>query len=101
MVKSIPTANTLTGIKLLLHFLFVPHQTCNQENCLMCKAIHKPMNCKEYQEDLQRKAANDEAARATQQMLQVLEMSHLLPPSLVCDEYFGIFIPTIEAMIFS
>ena len=29
------------------------------------------MNCKEYQEDLQRRAANDEAAKATQIMLEV------------------------------
>lgn len=38
----------------------------------MCKAIHHPeMNCKEYQEDLRIKAANDKAAQETQQMLEV------------------------------
>ena len=44
---------------------------CNKRNCLLCKAIHSPMTCKEYQEDLRIKAANDEAAQATQRMLEV------------------------------
>ena len=42
-----------------------------QVNCLTCKAIHEGVNCQEYQDDLKRRAANDEAAKATQEMLQV------------------------------
>ena len=44
---------------------------CNQPNCLTCKAIHADMNCKEYQDDLKRRAQNDEAAKQTQQFLEV------------------------------
>ena len=44
---------------------------CEQPNCLTCKAIHANMNCKEYQDDLKRRAQNDEAARKTQQFLEV------------------------------
>jgi len=45
---------------------------CKKRNCLLCKAIHEGMDCKEYQDDLKRRAANDEAAKATQEMLEVL-----------------------------
>ena len=44
---------------------------CVKRNCLLCKAIHEGMNCQEYQEDLKRRAANDAAAKATQEMLEV------------------------------
>ena len=44
---------------------------CKKQNCLTCKAIHEGMNCQEYQDDLERKAANDEAAKATKEMLEV------------------------------
>ena len=45
---------------------------CGKKNCLLCKAIHYPeMNCKEYQEDLRVKAANDKAAQETQKMIEV------------------------------
>ena len=44
---------------------------CAVRNCLLCKAIHEDMNCQEYQDDLKRRAANDEAAKATERMLQV------------------------------
>ena len=44
---------------------------CTKTNCLTCKAIHYPVNCKEYQDDLKRNAANDEAARKTQEYLEV------------------------------
>ncbi|CAB4025024.1 ranBP-type and C3HC4-type zinc finger-containing 1-like [Paramuricea clavata] len=43
---------------------------CQQRNCLTCKAIHFPVNCKEYQDDLKRNAANDEAAKKTQEYLE-------------------------------
>ena len=44
---------------------------CQKRNCLTCKAIHFPVNCKEYQDDLKRNAANDEAARKTKEYLEV------------------------------
>ncbi|XP_022082293.1 ranBP-type and C3HC4-type zinc finger-containing protein 1-like isoform X2 [Acanthaster planci] len=43
---------------------------CGKENCLTCKAIHQGMNCKEYQDDIQRRAANDKAALMTKNMLE-------------------------------
>ena len=70
---------------------------CNKRNCLLCKAIHHPeMNCKEYQEDLRIKAANDKAAQETQQMLEVYMCVHpfritagvfIIPDSLSCLIY--------------
>ncbi|XP_033753997.1 ranBP-type and C3HC4-type zinc finger-containing protein 1-like [Pecten maximus] len=48
---------------------------CNHENCLTCKAIHTGLNCKQYQDDLQIRAKNDEDARNTQQMLENLVKS--------------------------
>ena len=44
---------------------------CGKRNCLLCKAIHTPQTCKEYQEDLRIKAANDKAAQETQKMIEV------------------------------
>ncbi|KAM5245708.1 ranBP-type and C3HC4-type zinc finger-containing protein 1 isoform 6-T6 [Ctenodactylus gundi] len=43
---------------------------CFRVNCLLCKAIHERMNCKEYQDDLALRAQNDTAARQTTEMLQ-------------------------------
>ncbi|XP_059262708.1 ranBP-type and C3HC4-type zinc finger-containing protein 1 isoform X2 [Mustela nigripes] len=43
---------------------------CFHVNCLLCKAIHEQMNCKEYQEDLALRAQNDVAARQTTEMLR-------------------------------
>ena len=48
---------------------------CTKTNCILCNAIHEGMNCKEYQDDVKRKAANDEAAKATQEMLEVEKAS--------------------------
>ncbi|XP_051551048.1 ranBP-type and C3HC4-type zinc finger-containing protein 1-like [Myxocyprinus asiaticus] len=45
---------------------------CNETNCLLCKAIHKGMNCKEYQDDLHLRAQNDDAARQTTEVLEQL-----------------------------
>ncbi|XP_060043885.1 ranBP-type and C3HC4-type zinc finger-containing protein 1 isoform X3 [Erinaceus europaeus] len=42
---------------------------CSHVNCLLCKAIHEKMNCKEYQDDLAMQAQNDVAARQTTEML--------------------------------
>ena len=56
---------------------------CLQVNCLTCKAIHEGINCQEYQDDLRRRAANDEAAKATQEMLDVRKHTHTLTLTLV------------------
>ncbi|XP_058142824.1 ranBP-type and C3HC4-type zinc finger-containing protein 1 isoform X1 [Dasypus novemcinctus] len=45
---------------------------CFHINCLLCKAIHEQMNCKEYQDDLALRAQNDVAARQTTEMLKVM-----------------------------
>ncbi|KAL2091348.1 hypothetical protein ACEWY4_013611 [Coilia grayii] len=47
-------------------------QLCNETNCLLCKAIHKDMNCQQYQDDLRIRAANDIAAKQTADALQAL-----------------------------
>ncbi|XP_019341056.1 ranBP-type and C3HC4-type zinc finger-containing protein 1 [Alligator mississippiensis] len=45
---------------------------CLKVNCLLCQAIHENMNCKEYQDDLQARAENDQAARQTSEMLTMM-----------------------------
>ncbi|CAM4658593.1 hypothetical protein PO909_027426 [Leuciscus waleckii] len=45
---------------------------CHETNCLLCKAIHKGMNCQQYQDDLRIRAQNDDAALQTTQMLDQL-----------------------------
>ncbi|XP_070758653.1 ranBP-type and C3HC4-type zinc finger-containing protein 1 [Enoplosus armatus] len=45
-------------------------ELCNETNCILCRAIHNGMNCKDYQDDLRIRAANDEAAQQTKQMLE-------------------------------
>ena len=44
---------------------------CHKLNCLLCKAIHEGMNCREHQESLRQSAYSDEAARKTLRMLEV------------------------------
>ena len=44
---------------------------CAKENCLTCKAIHQGLNCQQYQEELKIRAQNDDAAKQTQDMLEV------------------------------
>ena len=51
---------------------FFDCEVCKHQNCLTCKAIHEGQNCKQYQEDLRIKAANDEAAKKTHEALQVV-----------------------------
>lgn len=46
-------------------------QLCDNMNCLTCQAQHLDMTCKQYQEDLKIRAENDDAARKTQEMIQV------------------------------
>ncbi|XP_037135321.1 ranBP-type and C3HC4-type zinc finger-containing protein 1 isoform X4 [Syngnathus acus] len=48
---------------------------CMKQNCLICKAIHEGMNCKQYQDDLAFRAINDSAARRTTHLLQTLVQS--------------------------
>ncbi|KAI1891054.1 hypothetical protein AGOR_G00159950 [Albula goreensis] len=50
-------------------------QLCNEPNCILCKAIHKNMNCKEYQDDLRIRAENDIAAKQTTEMLNTMLQS--------------------------
>ncbi|KAM3841627.1 sharpin isoform 2-T2 [Vipera latastei] len=45
---------------------------CWALNCLVCKAIHEGMNCKQYQDKLRSQAHNDAAARETNNMLKML-----------------------------
>uniref|UniRef100_A0A9J8BXR2 Heme-oxidized IRP2 ubiquitin ligase 1 homolog n=1 Tax=Cyprinus carpio carpio TaxID=630221 RepID=A0A9J8BXR2_CYPCA len=45
---------------------------CRKHNCLLCKAIHEGMNCKQYQDDLTARAINDSAARRTRDLLKTL-----------------------------
>ncbi|XP_042562663.1 ranBP-type and C3HC4-type zinc finger-containing protein 1 [Clupea harengus] len=48
---------------------------CKKHNCLLCKAIHEGMNCKQYQDDLAARAINDTAARRTRDLLKTLVRS--------------------------
>ncbi|XP_029006840.1 ranBP-type and C3HC4-type zinc finger-containing protein 1 isoform X2 [Betta splendens] len=45
-------------------------ELCGETNCILCRAIHKDMNCKDYQDDLRLRAENDQAAQKTKQMLE-------------------------------
>lgn len=45
-------------------------ELCGEANCILCRAIHKDMTCKQYQDDLRIRAENDEAAQKTKQMLE-------------------------------
>ncbi|XP_059827574.1 ranBP-type and C3HC4-type zinc finger-containing protein 1 isoform X3 [Hypanus sabinus] len=49
--------------------------SCGKLNCLLCKAIHEGMNCRQYQDDLAIRAVNDAAARHTKEMLKTLVQS--------------------------
>ena len=44
---------------------------CKKKNCLICHAIHEGMDCQEYQDDLDRIADNDTAAKATETEIHV------------------------------
>lgn len=53
--------------------------SCNREGTrckgrIFFQAIHKDMNCKDYQDDLRIRAENDEAAQKTKQMLEVSQL---------------------------
>ncbi|XP_058486533.1 ranBP-type and C3HC4-type zinc finger-containing protein 1 [Solea solea] len=47
-------------------------ELCQMTNCILCKAIHTGMNCKDYQDDLRIRAQNDQAAQQTKLMLEAL-----------------------------
>lgn len=44
---------------------------CNTPNCMQCRAIHEGQNCREFQDDIRRRADNDQTAQATQEALDV------------------------------
>ncbi|TWW61894.1 Zinc finger-containing protein 1 [Takifugu flavidus] len=46
-----------------------PCGLCGETNCILCRAIHDGMNCKDYQDDLRIRAENDAAALQTKQLL--------------------------------
>ena len=46
--------------------------SCGKVNCLVCKAIHENMNCKQYQDDIKLKAKNDKEAQQTQRHIEVI-----------------------------
>ncbi|XP_070815219.1 ranBP-type and C3HC4-type zinc finger-containing protein 1 [Chaetodon trifascialis] len=47
-------------------------ELCDEINCILCRAIHDGMNCRDYQDDLRIRAENDQAAQQTKQMLESL-----------------------------
>ncbi|RXN17328.1 ranBP-type and C3HC4-type zinc finger-containing 1-like protein [Labeo rohita] len=66
---------------------------CKKHNCLLCKAIHEGMNCKQYQDDIAARAINDSAARRTRDLLKVKSRSlfikaHVKKGHLSCDDIF-------------
>lgn len=42
---------------------------CKKSNCILCKAIHEGKNCKEYQDEVMKKAATDHGAKKTKELL--------------------------------
>lgn len=80
----LPPLQGVSTFSLLLFLLCPPLNTkINSEDNKRCldykpfgqplfKAIHKDMNCKEYQDDLRIRAENDVAAKQTTQMLEVM-----------------------------
>ncbi|CAG07086.1 unnamed protein product, partial [Tetraodon nigroviridis] len=49
-----------------------PCELCGENNCILCRAIHNGMNCKDYQDDLRIRAENNMTALQTKQMLDRL-----------------------------
>ncbi|KAK7877836.1 hypothetical protein WMY93_031508 [Mugilogobius chulae] len=45
---------------------------CDETNCILCRAIHNGMNCKDYQDDLRLRAENDQAAQKTKKMVDTM-----------------------------
>ena len=48
---------------------------CKKHNCIPCRAIHAPQNCRDYQADLKLRALHDAEAAETQKMFEVLSHS--------------------------
>jgi len=48
---------------------------CGKRNCLLCKAIHTPLSCKEYQENLKIKATGNEEAQEKMKITEVIIIS--------------------------
>ncbi|CAL8339319.1 unnamed protein product [Lota lota] len=62
-----------------------PCDLCMETNCILCKAIHKNMNCKQYQDDLRIRAENDLAAKQTKDMLEEMLKSGEAMKCPSCD----------------
>lgn len=60
-------------------------ELCGEINCILCRAIHEGMNCKDYQDDLRIRAENDQAAQKTKQMLENLLQSGEAMKCPKCD----------------
>jgi len=50
---------------------------CGKKNCLLCKAIHTPLNCKEYQENLKIKTTVNEEAQEKIKITEVIIISYV------------------------
>jgi len=48
---------------------------CGKKNCILCKAIHTPLNCKEYQENLKIKATGNKEAQEKMKIVEVIIIS--------------------------
>jgi len=44
---------------------------CGHENCITCQAVHEGVNCKQYQEEIEFQAAQNEDAKKTKEFLDV------------------------------
>uniref|UniRef100_A0A1I8IRV9 RanBP2-type domain-containing protein n=1 Tax=Macrostomum lignano TaxID=282301 RepID=A0A1I8IRV9_9PLAT len=45
-------------------------EVCQEHNCVTCRASHKDLTCQQYQDDLRRRAENDENAKLGLQKLE-------------------------------
>ncbi|KAM9859617.1 ranBP-type and C3HC4-type zinc finger-containing protein 1 [Aulostomus maculatus] len=60
-------------------------EICQETSCILCRAIHKDMTCKEYQDDLRIRAQNDKTAFQTKQMLENLLLNGEATKCPRCD----------------
>ncbi|XP_060925372.1 ranBP-type and C3HC4-type zinc finger-containing protein 1 [Limanda limanda] len=60
-------------------------ELCMETNCILCRAIHEDMNCKDYQDDLRIRAENDLAAQQTKQMLESMLQNGEAMKCPTCD----------------
>ncbi|XP_035007658.1 ranBP-type and C3HC4-type zinc finger-containing protein 1 [Hippoglossus stenolepis] len=60
-------------------------ELCQETNCILCRAIHEGMNCKDYQDDLRIRAENDLAAQQTKKMVESLLQNGEAMKCPTCD----------------